>query len=108
MSKTLFTVKDKEYTLKFNRKKIQQVESGLKISLMAEIQSTAGALSLTLLQTLFTVGLAEQTDEEGKYKQVHGKKAEEIYDDVLDTNGYQDLSAVVLQKVYDDMGFLFR
>lgn len=108
MTKALFTVEEQEYTLTFNRKKVQQVENGLKVSLMAEIKNTGGAISLTLLQTLFTVGLAELSSEEGKNKQVHGKKAEEIYDEVLSANGYQDLSNVVLQKLYDDMGFLFR
>lgn len=108
MSEALFTVGDTGYTLRFNQKKIQQVEAGLKISLMSEIQNTSGALSLTVLQTLFTVGLAETSDEDGKYKQVHGKKAEDIYNQILENNGYQDVSAVVLQKLYDDMGFLFR
>jgi len=108
MTESLFTVEDQEYTLTFNRKKIQQVENGLKVSIMAEIKNTGGAISLTLLQTLFTVGLAEISGEEGRNKQVHGKKAEEIYDEVLEANGYQDLSNVVLQKLYDDMGFMFR
>lgn len=108
MTEKLFTADDQEYTLSFNRKKIQQVENGLKVSVMAEIKKNEGAISLTLLQTLFTIGLAEVSGEEGRNKQVHGKKAEEIYDDVLQANGYQDLSNVVLQKLYDDMGFMFR
>lgn len=108
MTEKLFTADDQEYTLSFNRKKIQQVENGLKVSVMAEIKKTEGAISLTLLQTLFTIGLAEVSGEEGRNKQVHGKKAEEIYNDVLVANGYQDLSNVVLQKLYDDMGFMFR
>lgn len=108
MSEKLFTAGDQEYTLTFNRKKIMQVENGLKVSLMAEIKKSEGAISLTLLQTLFTIGLAEISGEEGRNKQVHGKKAEEIYNEVLEANGYQDLSNVVLQKLYDDMGFMFR
>jgi len=100
----LFEVGDGVYTLKFNMTKVKQVERMLNISFVAEIAQSSGMLSFSLLEALFSVGLYDTKDE----KAVKGKKAQEIYEQLLEDLGYTEIMQVVVGKIEDDLGFLFR
>ncbi|MFE0442745.1 hypothetical protein ACFW0C_08925 [Aerococcus sp. NPDC058936] len=100
----MFTIDDEVYTLKFNKRKQMIIEKQTGKSLMAEFNQTNGMVSQLTLQAMFTVGLVE----EGEDKPVNGQKAIDIYDKVLDNNGYQSLVTATINKFVEDMGFLFR
>lgn|SRR5690625_668053 len=98
----LFELDGSFYTLKFNMNKIKTVERGLGISFMVEMQR--GALSFLLLEALFAVGLYDTVDE----KAVKGKKATEIYEQLLKDVGLSDVMTVTYAKLEEDLGFLFQ
>lgn len=100
----MFEVNGVEYDLKFNVRKQDEIEKVADVSIMAEFNKTSGLLSLNLLRTMFTAGLVEA--ETGK--PVKGKKALDLFDEVLENNGYQGTVNATLNKFTEDMGFLFR
>lgn len=97
----LFELDGNFYTLKFNMKKIQMVEKGLGVSFMVEMQR--GTLSFLMMEALFSVGLYNTVDE----KAVKGKKATDLYNQLLKDVGYSDVMAVLYAKLEEDLGFLF-
>ena len=100
----LFEIDGNLYTLKFNMDKVKQIETLLDISFTSEVAKTGGILSFRLLEALFSVGLYDANDE----KSVKGKKAQDIYNSLLENEGYMKVAEVALAKVEDDLGFLFR
>lgn len=100
----MFTIDDVVYALKFNKRKQMIIETQTGKSLMSEFSQTNGLVSLGTLQALFTTGLVEESEN----KPVKGQKAIDIFEKVLDNNGYQSLVMAVVNKFTEDMGFLFR
>jgi len=100
----LFEVDGQFYTLKFNMQKVKMIEKMLGISFVAEIANSNGMLSFSMLEALFAVGLYDAQDE----KAVKGKKATDIYEQLLKDVGYGDVMQVVVGKIEEDLGFLFQ
>lgn len=100
----LFEVEGQFYTLKFNFQKVKTIERMLGISFVAEIANSNGMISFNLMEALFAVGLYDVQDE----KAVKGNKATSIYEQLLNDVGYSDVMQVVVGKVEEDLGFLFR
>lgn len=100
----LFEVGEGTYTLKFNQQKVNQIERMLNISFVNEMVNKNGMLSMTMLEALFAVGLYDTKDE----KAIKGKKAQDVFNAVIRDIGYQGVIEVVLGKVDEDLGFLFR
>ncbi|GGP07275.1 segregation and condensation protein B [Oceanobacillus neutriphilus] len=100
----MFEVDGDTLDLRFNMQKIKTLEVMHKISLMSELSNSRGMLSFYLMEGLFTVGLFNATQE----KTVAGKKAQEIFNKLLDEEGYNNLNAIIVGKLQEDLGFLFR
>lgn len=100
----LFEVDGQFYTLKLNMQKVKMIEKMLGVSFVAEIANNSGMLSFSMLEALFAVGLYDLQDE----KAVKGKKATDIYEKLLEEVGYSDVMQVVVGKIEEDLGFLFR
>lgn len=100
----LFEVDGQFYTLKLNMQKVKTIERMLGVSFVAEIANSNGMLSFSMLEALFAVGLYDTQDE----KAVKGKKATDIYEQLLKDVGYSDVMQVVVGKVEEDLGFLFQ
>lgn len=100
----MFEVENDTLDLRFNMQKIKTLEQMQGISVMGALAGSNGLLSLQLLEGLFTVGLYNVTQE----KAVNGKKATEIFETLLNEEGYSSIIAVTINKLQEDMGFLFR
>ncbi|QBX91074.1 hypothetical protein PHGAL3_0035 [Phage Altai3] len=100
----MFEVDGDVLELRFNLQKIKNLENLYKISLMSELSQSKGILSFHLMEGLFSVGLYNATQEQP----VRGKKAQEIFEKLLEEHGYGDLNAVIVSKLQEDLGFLFR
>lgn len=100
----MFEVDGDNLELRFNMQKIKTLESMHKISLMAELSHSRGMLSFHLMEGLFTVGLYNTTQETS----VKGKKAQDIFNSLLEEQGYANMNAVIVGKLQEDLGFLFQ
>ncbi|MBU5594917.1 segregation and condensation protein B [Amphibacillus sp. MSJ-3] len=100
----MFEVDGNTLDLRFNTQKIKNVEALLKISVMNELRNTQGLLSFHVLEGLFVIGLFDATEE----KAVNGKKAQDIFESLLRSEGYENICAAVVTKLQEDLGFLFR
>ena len=100
----MFEVDGDVLDLRFNMQKVKTLESMYKISLMGELSQSQGMLSFHLMEGLFGVGLYNTTTEQA----VRGKKAQEIFKTLLEQEGYADLNAAIVNKIQEDLGFLFQ
>lgn len=100
----MFEVEGNVLDLRFNMNKIKTVEKMHKVSVMAELGLSQGLLSFNLLEALFTVGLFDTTED----KPINGKKAQDIFQTLLEEEGYGNINAAVVSKIQEDLGFLFR
>lgn len=100
----LFEVDGKFYTLKLNMQKVKQIESMLGVSFVSEIVKSGGMLSFSLLEAIFSLGLYHTEDE----RTVRGKKAQEIFNALLENEGYVSVAEVAIAKIEEDLGFLFQ
>ncbi|WP_422122932.1 segregation and condensation protein B [Planococcus sp. X10-3] len=100
----MFEVEKDVLDLRFNMQKVKTLESMQGVSLMGELRSSGGLLSLQVLEGLFAVGLYNTTQDQA----VKGKKAVEIYNSLMESEGYSNIVAVTIGKLQEDMGFLFR
>lgn len=100
----MFNVDGNTLELRYNTQKIKNTEALLKISVMNELRNTQGLLSFHILESLFVIGLFDVTEE----KAVNGKKAQDIYESLLRSEGYENICAAVVTKLQEDLGFMFR
>jgi len=100
----MFEVDGEVLELRFNMQKIKTIETTYKVSIMAELGNNNGLLSFHLLEGLFTVGLYNQTQQQA----VNGKKAQDIFQALIEKEGYGNINAAVVTKLQEDLGFLFR
>ncbi len=100
----MFEVDGDVLELRFNMQKVKTFESLYKVSLMAELSQSRGMLSFHLMEGLFSVGLFNTTKE----TTVKGKKAQEILNKLLEDDGYSDVNAAIVNKIQEDLGFLFQ
>ncbi|MED3623263.1 MULTISPECIES: segregation and condensation protein B [Neobacillus] len=100
----MFEVEGIVYTLKFNAKKLKTIEMLAKTSVVGEMVKNNGVLPYNLLELLFSFGLVEEKTNEA----VPQKKAAEMFEKVVEENGYLITNNAVLEKFQADMGFMFR
>ncbi|KIO62138.1 hypothetical protein B4065_3358 [Caldibacillus thermoamylovorans] len=100
----MFEVDGVVYALKFNMKKLKTVEAVTKTSVIGEISRNNGVLSLNLLEQLFSFGLVEEKTNEP----VKQKKALEMFEKVIENNGLLTVNLAVVEKLQEDLGFMFR
>lgn len=100
----MFTVDDTTYTLKYNSKKIKTIEMMTKTSIVAAIAQGNGMLPYQTLETLFSMALIEENTNEV----VPQKKAAKMFEEVVEENGLITVNTVIVEKLQDDMGFMFR
>lgn len=99
----LFELNGNYYTLKINMNKVEQIEATLGISFMSEIIKSNGILSIHLLRHIFAISLYDATEE----KAVKGRKAQDIFEQLMKDVGYADVSAITVGKIQEDLAFLF-
>lgn len=100
----MFEIQGTGYTLKFNKQRIKTVELMTKRSVMAEISNNNGVLSMQTLEALFAIGLVEAKTNVA----VKQSKAVEIFDKVMEENGLLTLNNAVIEKLQEDLGFMFQ
>ncbi|KYG34909.1 hypothetical protein [Alkalihalobacillus trypoxylicola] len=100
----MFKVENDVLDLRFNRQKMKTLESMYNISLMAELTKNRGMLSLHLMEGLFSVGLYNTSEE----KTVKGQKALDIFESLIEENGYVNLNNIIIGKLEEDLAFLFH
>lgn len=100
----MFEVDGDVLELRFNMQKVKMFESLYKVSLMSELSQSRGMLSFHLMEGLFGVGLYNNTSE----TTVKGKKSQVIFNKLIESEGYSDLNAAIVNKIQEDLGFLFQ
>jgi len=100
----MFEVDGVIYTLKFNMKKVKAVEAAAKISVIGEVAKNNGVLPMQYLELLFSMALVEEKTNEA----VPQRKAAEMFEKVVEKNGFLSVNNAILEKLQDDMGFMFR
>ncbi|WP_416149430.1 segregation and condensation protein B [Salipaludibacillus sp. HK11] len=100
----MFTVGETTYTLKFNAKKIKTVETVTKSSVLGQIAKGDGFLPYNLLEMLFSFALVEEATNEA----VKQSKAVEMFEGVLEQNGLATVNTAIVEKLQEDVGFMFR
>ncbi len=100
----MFTVDGVTYTLKYNTKKVETIETITKTSIVGEITKSNGILPIGALRQLFSFALVEESTNEV----VKQSKAIEMFDKLIEENGLMTVNMAIIEKLRDDMGFMFR
>lgn len=100
----MFTVGETVYTLKYNTKKLKTIETVIKTSIVGEIVKNNGILSFAILESLFSLALIEEATN----SVVKQKDAIEMFEKVIEENGLVTVNNAIVEKLQDDLGFLFR
>lgn len=94
----------KNYVLKYNMKRIEMIESVTNMPTMADLRRTGGMLSLASLKAYIAYGIKE----EGEDVFLKPKKGMEIAESIIESNGYPDVCATVLEALERDCPFFFQ
>ncbi len=100
----MFTVDGTVYTLKYNKQKLKTIELVTKTSVIGEMAKNNGVLPYPVLESLFSLALVEEAANTA----VKQKEAEKMFETVIEENGLITVNAAIVQKLQDDMGFMFR
>ncbi|TLQ07561.1 segregation and condensation protein B [Marinilactibacillus psychrotolerans] len=100
----MFTVDDVAYTLKFNTKKLKTIEMVAKTSIIAQIAKNDGILQYQTLETLFSLALVEENTNEV----VKQNEAVKMFEKLVETNGQLTVNGQIVEKLQEDLGFMFR
>lgn len=100
----MFTVGNTTYTVKYNTKKLKTIEAVTKNSVIGEIAKNYGVLSIATLEALFSFALVEEVTNEP----VKQSKAAEMFEKIIEENGLITVNAAIVEKLQDDLGFMFR
>lgn len=100
----MFTVDGTTYTVKFNAKKLKTIEMVAKTSIIAQIAKNDGILQYQTLETLFSLALVEETSNEV----VKQNKAAEMFEKLVENEGLMTVNGAIVEKLQEDMGFMFR
>ncbi|GGD03712.1 segregation and condensation protein B [Enterococcus wangshanyuanii] len=92
------------YELRFNFTKIKTIEKMTGRSVNAEAIKNDGVLSLQMMETLFSFGLVEAKG----LKAVPQKKAIKMFEPFIEENGALTVNNLIVDKLQEDMGFLFQ
>ena len=100
----MFVVNGVTYTLKFNKQKLKTIETVTKTSIVGEVAKNNGIMQYATLESLFSFALVEEATNEP----VKQSKAVELFDKVVDENGLITVNVAIVEKLQDDLGFMFR
>lgn len=100
----MFNYKGTEYTLKFNTQKLKTIEMVAKKSVVGEIANNNGILQMQTLEAVFSLALIEETTNEV----VKQKKAAKMFEGILEEHGFFTVNNMVIEKLQEDLGFMFR
>lgn len=100
----MFELNGKEYELKFNIERLKLVENFLKLPTVADIVQTNGALSLSAIEVYFGYCLKEV----GNDSFVSRKDGAKIAEDLMKEKGYLAVNNMIIEKMAEDMPFLFQ
>jgi len=100
----MFTVDGTVYTLKYNKQKLKTIELVTKTSVIGEVTKNSGIMPYAILESLFSLALIEESTN----AVVSQSKAVEMFDKIVEENGLITVNTAIVQKLQDDMGFLFR
>jgi len=100
----MFTVNDVVYTLKYNKQKLKTIELVTKTSIVGEVTKNNGIMPYATLESLFSLALVEESTNEV----VKQSKAVEMFDKIVDENGLITVNMAIVEKLQDDLGFMFR
>lgn len=99
----MLTINGEEYELKYTIKRLDMIESTTGKSLMAELSSNNGMLSLLMLKIV--VGYGIKKIDGGHMSPQHGM---ELAEKLLVDLGYAKLVAIVVENLERDCPFLFQ
>lgn len=100
----MFEYNGENYELKFNLERIELVENYLKMPTIADIVRTNGALSISSLKTYFGYCLKKEGSDVFESR----KKGAEVFDHLIRNEGYLAVNNMVIEKMSQDIPFLFR
>lgn len=100
----MFTVNGTTYTLKYNTKKVKTIETVTKSSIVGEVTKNNGIMPYATLEALFSLALVEESTNEA----VKQKEAAEMFEKVVEENGLITVNMAIVEKLQDDLGFMFR
>lgn len=100
----MIQINDKEYVLKYNIGRINLIENATGSSFMVEIAKNNGMLSIAQLKTYFAYGLKE----EGSDFFVPVKKAQEMAQALIESQGYIPVCGMVMEAIERDCPFFFQ
>lgn len=100
----MFKYKDVDYTFKFNTKKLKTIELSAKTSITGELNSNGGVLKIQTLEVMFSLSLIEESTNEV----VKQGEALKMFEGLLEEHGFITINNMILGKLQDDMGFMFR
>lgn len=93
----------KRFVLKYNLKRVEMIENAAGTPTMAEIVKNKGMFSVSLLKTYFAYALKE----EGSDVFVPLKRAMEIAEALIESEGYIAVNGAVLEALERDCPFFF-
>lgn len=94
---------DKKYVLKYNLKRIEMIEAVTNMPTLAEIQRTRGLFGVMQLKTYFAYALKE----EGSDLFVKPKEGMDICEELIKSEGYENVCGLVLESMQRDVPFFF-
>lgn len=100
----MFEVKGTTYTLKYNTKKVKTIELVTKTSIVGEVTKNNGIMPYATLEALFSLALVEEATN----TPVKQKEAAEMFEKVVEENGLITVNMTIVEKLQDDLGFMFR
>ncbi|MDE0582242.1 segregation and condensation protein B [Planococcus sp. A6] len=92
------------YTLKFTQQKLKTIETITKVSIVGEITRANGFMPYNILESLFSFALIEEQTKEV----VKQSKATEMFEKVVEENGLATTNMAIVEKLQEDLGFMFR
>jgi hypothetical protein len=100
----MFTVNDVVYTLKYNKQKLKTIELVTKTSIVGEVTKNNGIMPYATLESLFSLALVEESTNEA----VKQSEAIKMFDKIVDENGLITINMAIVEKLQEDLGFMFR
>lgn len=100
----MFTVNGTTYTLKYNTQKVKVIETVTKTSIIGEMTKNNGIMPYHVLEMLFSHALVEEVTN----KAVSQKEAAEMFEKVVEENGLITVNMAIVEKLQDDLAFMFR
>ncbi|MGM0239866.1 segregation and condensation protein B [Enterococcus sp. AZ103] len=104
LSEGQFEVNGVIYELRYNLQKIKTIETITKQSVNAIVVNNNGVLPIQMMETLFSFGLVESKG----LKAVPQKKAISMFEPFIEANGAITVNGLIVDKIQEDMGFLFQ